>query len=471
MSNRASFTNLPEVYIDSDANAPQALYIEHKNNHDCSSESFPEAVCAPKADDLFPATYTGRDAPLVCGLKRRLFFTLVAISAFLIIGAIIGSVAGVTLTKETSSSNSESSLSPNATTPSTATATTPSSSTASTTETPSFTSNTTSILPNSGIASVNWTNSAGLSHYYVFHQNRSNDLIASIWDSQGQTWETVSVSASLREWGFDFDLVEGTPISAVAWSDEEADWNIRVYDVRTGNYLVELKKNLADIDGRWVQKALGSSQWIKTAEGSNIAAWRPNCGEHDNPIVLLWQDEDQHLAYSTSQDWTDTQSLPSVSVTNSSGLAITSFETSCNASDISWRFYFDSDDTMRRIFTSSNSSFWSMDPSELGDMSSASKTNFAAIRYDPPQIIVANIENDGGVVARWMQTPLWSTQTRPTLHGSPDDIKVSAGFKGIAGNTDRRMYGIVNGEIHEWSFEPDAPMDWNYQGQVKTALD
>ncbi|KAH7134478.1 hypothetical protein B0J13DRAFT_677818 [Dactylonectria estremocensis] len=478
MLNTASFTNLPEVYIDPHANAPQVLYIEHRNNHTGSPESYPEALYAPKPDD-FRTNYTGRDAPFVgkpdrgiCGLKRRVFFILVAVSAFLVIGAIVGGVAGVTLTKKTSSSDSKSSSSPNATTISTATATiSSSSSTASTTNIPSATSNNTSVLPKSGIASVNWTDTAGLSHYYVFHQNRSNDLIASIWDSQGQTWETVSVSASLREWGFDFDLVEGTPISAVAWSDDEAEWNIRVYAVRTGNYLVELKKNLADIDGRWVQKALGSSQWVKTAEGSNIAAWRPNGGEHDDPIVLLYQNEDQHLAYSTSEDWTDTQSLASIPVTNSSGLAISSFAMNGNTSDIAWGFYFDCDNTMRRILVEPDLSTLTIGPNGLGDMSSSSKTNFAAIRVDEVDVIVADTHNDGRVVARWLNQPLWSTPTSPTLKGSPDDIKVSEGFTGIAGNSELRMYGIVNGEIHEWSFVSNEPMEWNYEGQVKTALD
>ena len=85
-------------------------------------------------------------------------------------------------------------------------------------------------------------------------------------------------------------------------------------------------------------------------------------------------------------------------------------------------------------------------------------------------MIVADIQGNGGVVARWWDKSMWSTATNPILRGSPKGIKASEGFTAISGHAERKMYGIVNGEIHEWSFDTETPMEWTYNSQVKTSL-
>lgn len=104
-------------------------------------------------------------------------------------------------------------------------------------------------------------------------------------------------------------------------------------------------------------------------------------------------------------------------------------------------------------------------------MPSSSLTNFAAVCFDLVYMIVADIHNGGNVVARWWNAAVWSTPTEPTFYDLPRGMNVSGTFTGIAGHADNKMYGIVDAEIHEWSFHTMTPMEWTYSGQVKTTLD
>lgn len=193
MSGSNQYSDLPEV-------AP----IEASYKHATATDSFPEPVYVPKLDGLTIHSVAGEGKNpdrKIWGLKRTTFFILVAVAAIVIIGAIVGGVVGSRANSTTSTSES---------------ATPTSSTSATSTPTPSPIS----ILSNSRIASVNWTDSND-QHYFVFYQNEKNDLIASSWDSQNKTWEARSISASIKSAGDGLDVIEGTPISAVAWSDSE----------------------------------------------------------------------------------------------------------------------------------------------------------------------------------------------------------------------------------------------------------
>ncbi|KAH7176021.1 hypothetical protein EDB81DRAFT_896919 [Dactylonectria macrodidyma] len=374
MSSRQPYADLPEVYTDPDSNLPQYVPpFEGGYQHVAAVDDLPEPLYTPKPDDNYRASHAVRDTPFdsksgrrICGLKRTLFFIL-AVAAILVIGAIVGGAVGGTVAKQSSTD-------------------VPSSSATRTASPPSSTSGSSSILPESGIASVNWTDSNNFSHYYVFHQNRSKDLIASSWDSQNKTWTTRSVSEDVRQSSNEgFDIIEGTPITAVAWSSV-SDWNIRVFVLTTGNNTWE-----------W--------EILNNRKGSNIAAWRPNNPGDDVPIILAFQNEKRDLAHALSKnplgdDWAEV-SMGSISVAKTSGLAITSFGDSGNLSDIKWRLYVESNDKLREVFLMPSAKSPHVNSLSLGDTPSSSNTNFAAVCFDLVYVIVADIHNDGGVVARW----------------------------------------------------------------------
>ncbi|KAH7130948.1 hypothetical protein EDB81DRAFT_859614 [Dactylonectria macrodidyma] len=449
-----TYSDLPEVYHDRTANLPEVVPVDGSYKHAVTPDTstYPEVRHAPNADGSGE-----KSERRVCGLKRKLFFILVAIAAIIVIGAVVGGAVGATVNKDSSTSTSD-----------------PTSSTASSTATAtgseaSATSQASSILSNSGIASVNWTDSDNYSHYYVFHQNRTNDIIASFWDSQNKTWETGSISASLRKSGVTLDIIEGTPITAVAWTDSDNDWNIRLYVLLTSNSIAELYTSDPTKDGQWYQNSLGSQTTINTAYGSNIAAWHPNDGNSSwPPTVLMWQDEDQKIVYSSSDDWTSKTAM--ITATNSSGIAISSIASGGDTSEVRWRFYYDNSGIISEGMLYEDLSGW-LTHTGLGKMPSSSLTNFAAVCFDLVLMIVADIHDEGNVVARWWNKTEWSTPTQPTFHDLPSGMNISGTFTGISGHADNKMYGIVDSEIHEWSFKTKTPMNWKYSGQVKTTLD
>lgn len=322
MSGSNQYSDLPEV-------AP----IEVSHRHATVTDSLPEPVYAPKLDGLpiYSVAGEGKNPDRkIWGLKRTTFFILVAVAAILIIGAIVGGVVGSRANNSTTSTSDS--------------ASTPTSSTSSATST--STSSSTSILSNSRIASVNWTDSSDQQHYFVFYQNQKNDIIASSWDSQNNTWEARSISASIKSAGDSLDVIEGTPITAVAWSDSENAWNIRVYVLITGNYIAELLTSRPTKDSEWSQSSFGSQVRISPAEGSNIAAWRPNGGNETWPQrLLMWENADQKLIYSSSDNWDDYS--PFSTITKSSSLAVTSVSGGGNISNPRWRLYYDNDELLQ----------------------------------------------------------------------------------------------------------------------------
>ncbi|KAH7126475.1 hypothetical protein B0J13DRAFT_531016 [Dactylonectria estremocensis] len=264
--------------------------------------------------------------------------------------------------------------------------------------------------------------------------------------------------------------------------------NIRVFVLTTGNIINELEIDHPDKDTPWKRYRPGRGESLVTGNGSNIAAWRLNTGKvDDTPIVVVYQDGDRHLVHALStnpvaNDWTKV-SMNGLSVAMTSGLAFTSFARDGNVSDIEWRFYIESNSQLMQVFLEPGSSnidpfafifySWFGKDQKLAVITSAPKTNFAGVCFDLTDLIVANINNNGGVIARWWDASEgdnWTSDEIPSIPDTPEGIEISEGFTAISGHGGRRMYGIVSGEIHEWSFESEAPLEWNYKGQVNTTL-
>jgi hypothetical protein len=78
--------------------------------------------------------------------------------------------------------------------------------------TPTVTSPATNLLPGSSIASVNWLDATGATHYRVYFQDTNNSLIQSAWDSQNATWVASQIlNATNNLIG---DIKSASPIAA-----------------------------------------------------------------------------------------------------------------------------------------------------------------------------------------------------------------------------------------------------------------
>lgn len=117
----------------------------------------PIATSAPALPTPCDLPWLGSKRATICGLSRRTFWIALGVSAALIIGAVVGGVVGGLVCKSSASS-------------------------------PRAIANTTSLLPNSNLASVNWVDSSGATHYCMYFQDINNSLVQSAWDSANQTW-------------------------------------------------------------------------------------------------------------------------------------------------------------------------------------------------------------------------------------------------------------------------------------------
>ncbi|KAH7139724.1 hypothetical protein B0J13DRAFT_527396 [Dactylonectria estremocensis] len=446
-------TSLPEVYGQHVPNPSQLPHVTETTN-------LPEVLEGPKPYYEVPDHERKLEngdtlgERRIWGIKRKTFFILLVVIAVVVIGGAVGGAVGATVGKGDSESSPSSD--------DTATTTSGNS--------PTSTSSS-SILPDSQLASVNWTDSSGYAHYYLFYQNNDKMLINSIWDSENKTWEARSLSASLNSSGVNIDIHTGSSIAAVAWNAPDDDWNLKVYVIRIDNAIVELTTEQSTVEAAWKQGGLGTNKLI-AAEGSNLAAWHPNVGNSSwHPeTVLLWQDDEQDVKLSISGgNWNDGGTI--TQAMNSTGLAITAIQGIPRPEEIRWRVFYDSSDKLRAQLISTDLDLEATKPSALRrDLPQDATSNYAVLCINEIDILAVNLGGDGSLVARYSDNSIWSDDDAPTLHGSPSGISASSNFTAIAAHAGRRVYGIVDGEIHEWKFSDDTPMDWTYVGQVNTTV-
>jgi hypothetical protein len=150
------------------------------------------AIAAPEGAE-FAATKSTLSP--ICGVPRKTFWIVCGIiTGVFIIGAVIGGAVGGTLHRNSLSS------APTGTATGTAPGAVP------------VVANASNLLPGSSIASVNWVDSFGATHYRVYFQDTNNSLIQSAWDSQNQTWVASQIlNATNTLVG---DIKSATPMAA-----------------------------------------------------------------------------------------------------------------------------------------------------------------------------------------------------------------------------------------------------------------
>ena len=105
----------------------------------------------------------------------------------------------------------------------------------------------------------------------------------------------------------------------------------------------------------------------------------------------------------------------------------------------------------------------------LGPVSTSSIANLASFSYDLVNMAVVTVDEQGGIGMRTWDTREWSSASTPNLL-TADKAPPSPKFSAVAGNPQRRVYGIVDGNIHQWEFFSLSPRQWNYLGQVPADL-
>lgn len=133
------------------------------------------------------------------------------------------------------------------------------------------------LFDGTSLAATNYTDPEGYIHLYVFFQAANEELAVSKWDSQNETWETLSISRMLSSTGLNLDLIPASPIAAYTYLNPT--FQTRVYFLTTGNSIREIiTSEDPTLTSNWRQGVLGSSKLITASPGSKLAALRPQCG-------------------------------------------------------------------------------------------------------------------------------------------------------------------------------------------------
>ncbi|KAH6892538.1 hypothetical protein B0T10DRAFT_560117 [Thelonectria olida] len=446
-----TYSNLPEVDANRANNLPQPEALSTLDQN-MATHSSPGGLGMSQGDNehILPEVSggTGPTKSRICGLTRKTALVLAAILSLLVIGGIVGGVVGSKAGKNSSTPSQ----------PST---------TVSSDDTSTAINSTTSVLVNSALASANWTDTDGNQHYYVFFQNRNGDIIQSIFDPRDKAWKTRSVSASLETRGQSIEPIKGTSIAVTAWSNDQKHWNIRLYVLVKYNWVYELFTEGPGDDFEWDKGNLREPLPISVGEGSKLAAWHQQRVGPSAPIIVVYQNSKKEIELiNSTNSWGIAE--PWQIAQNKTGLALTTLD----SHPLPLRLYYDDSNSLQEVI--SKTDFSGMEPTSTLDdkLDPPTSANIVAVSFDTWYIIVVNIRNDGSLRARWWNNENWSESKAPNLGKSPKGISASSNFTAIAANAGRRIYGIVNGVIYEWSFEGSTgkPLEWMYIGVVNTIV-
>lgn len=163
------------------------------------------------------------------------------------------------------------------------------------------------LLNDSKVAAVNWTDTNRFSHYAVFSQDSTNSIMVSLWDSQNQTWSAVNISNILLLSGSPVKAKAGTPLSAVSTGPPTWPFQMDLYFLTPSNNIMEVCSTDMDAS-RWHIGNLGKTP--KTAdENSPLASIWHRCLQGCSGNIYVTYLSNNKVEFLNGSDWTQSQSL------------------------------------------------------------------------------------------------------------------------------------------------------------------
>ncbi|KAH6850293.1 hypothetical protein B0I37DRAFT_110630 [Chaetomium sp. MPI-CAGE-AT-0009] len=447
-------------WADGPSDLPEAVNQDHNLPEVVSSGLENDKHLAPgystTGNDYYgpPAAAVANPEPRrIFGLRRRTFIILTVILGLVIVGIGVGVGVGVGLNASSSEDPTPVAPPPSETPPS---------------ETP----NAGNLFKGSSLAASNYTDTDGFIHLYVFFQAANKELLTSKWDSQNKTWATMSISKILSSTGLNLELIPASPIAAYTYTNPT--FQTRVYFLTTGNSIREIiSSEDPTLTTNWRQGQLGSNRLVTAAEGSKLAALRPHCGTSTNCqvnypwLAIAYQGEGGVVAVSRADDW-EPMDIEIGPAEPGAAIGLSSVMRRNNITDVGWSLFYDEDGTLQEFNSQNRLAKWTRGPS-TGFAPSPASPNIATFSYELVNMMIVNVDPDGDLEVRTWDTQTWSGLEAPNLlsgDGAPSEPKFSA----VAGTSQRRVFGVVNGTVHQWEFFTLSPRQWGYRGAVPTEL-
>ncbi|KAK8169820.1 hypothetical protein IWX90DRAFT_501845 [Phyllosticta citrichinensis] len=231
----------------------------------------------------------------ICGIRRRTFWLCLSIVlVFIVAAAVGGGVGGVLGTRKSSSSSSSNNNNNSETDATVATAGT---GTANATTTRR-------LLPNSNLATVNYTDSEGANYNRLYYQTASLDIAMKEWNSASSNWST---SAIIKLSGTDsntkIEAKNGTPIAAYVYWRADGKHTFELAFLDKTNLIRAYSSNIS-APSSWSLSSADSL--VRAAGDSSLAAYATGCSVClSGAQWLLYQDDDGSVNALAAQNGTN----------------------------------------------------------------------------------------------------------------------------------------------------------------------
>jgi len=170
----------------------------------------PDALGKQYPSPTTPAKLPSTSSISICGLRRRTFYSVLAVVGILLVGAIAGLAGGLVSQRNranadnSDATNNDSSSDPSATSPSSTS--------------PSASPLASSILDDSQLATAKWANETGTASFVVY-QDGTGSLMLANWHTMNATWRSVNITDRMRSARSPIRPKPGTPIACVTSSN------------------------------------------------------------------------------------------------------------------------------------------------------------------------------------------------------------------------------------------------------------
>ncbi|KAI1385679.1 uncharacterized protein F4822DRAFT_351170 [Hypoxylon trugodes] len=300
-NNYAETTQLPEVNHQATEhyNYPEVVgsYAPKKDGAVIDT-TLPEPVYVPGAEAA-----TGEKAVAaagaerrICGIKRKIFFGIIAAAVVIIVGVVAGVAAGVVVGRRNSSSSNSSDGDGDAA---------------------GSTSDDTSLYANTKLATANFTDGLGNENYLVAYQLNNKAIYLSAWNSSNKQWVVSPiVDGTTNNLGLD-SVRQGTSLALDVFAYSNSRRDIHIYwqlpdsgglstiKAMTYNGDKGISTQTALPAANWVDSAAGNS-YISTA-GSSLVSYGKQCDLCNQYTYLYWQTANgvRQASYQNASDgWT-----------------------------------------------------------------------------------------------------------------------------------------------------------------------
>ncbi|KAK0641833.1 hypothetical protein B0T16DRAFT_449188 [Cercophora newfieldiana] len=328
------------------------------------------------------------------------------------------------------------------------------------------------LLASTSLASANFTEeTSGATHYYLFSQSTTGDLLASHWASPSRRWTTISISKYFSS-NPNLTPMLGTPLAAFAYTNPA--FQMRVYFLTPDNSVHELVNTDPYLGEKgWSEGALGrdAGTIITVGSGSRIAALRPQCGtgkdcrERFPQMALAYQTASSVVMIAKSPKWQPQVISPAE---NRTVMGLSAIIETQDIVDFQWRFNFFQGGLLQEHGSNGGLERW-VTGRTLDKLSPAKEKSMVSFPFDLWNTMVLTVEGDGtlwarvwdGRAGRWDQNP---------VDVSAAGIQGGASFKMATGNSGQRIYALLGGVVHEWGFRKAGSLEWSYIGNVTIEL-